>query len=496
MLNHQIDPNLQTKNKRETALHIACRKGFKKIIISLLNNNANPNIQDAVGKTSLHVIAELNSKELVVAFINHCKFPIEWDLMDNLGRRVFDVSTTREISRLLTTYMKTATAQRYSRETRMYNKIRARVNIDSSNSRSNSREGGSISKRNLVSKQKSPDKSPLNMHQKSNKAVASNIMVHQTRNESVKRMFKNFNRTKAKLANIRKNIDISGPKPNIKQENFEVDKLNNKDNSYMGSKSKLKPSNRKNYQESKQSEDLNRLLFQKSKNFDYKHSKLNSDTQIVVNETRGKKGPNLKSDHSDDKFSKTQIVDYVGSKRRASVEEEQNESVPKIEISLNEAFNKKKSHPETKQKFNDQPKNKTERINNNLERGKHNLSLNQDQVDSKSVSLNNCTDEISTLIRKNFDSESIPNQLHTGKTLPHSYSKSGIKSQPKSSSLSKTKSTKKDITQTYDNSDVNRQRKDTKGNFNFDFWKIYTVILKFYEEILTFLRMKFTYDGM
>jgi hypothetical protein len=465
LLSHQIDPNPQTKNKRETALHIACRKGFKKIIISLLNNNANPNIQDAVGKTSLHTIAELNSKELIVAFINHCKFPIEWDLTDNLGRKVFDVSTTKEITRLLNTYMKTATAQRYSRETRMYNKIRARVNIDSSNSRSNSREGGSISKRNLVTKQKSPDKSPLNMHQKPNKAGASNIMVHQTRNESVKKMFKNFNRTKAKLVNIRKNIDISNPKPNIKQEKYEVDKPNSKENSYMSTKNKLKPSNRKNYQESKQSEDLNRLLFQKPKNFDYKHSKLNSEGQIIVNETRGKKGPKLKSDHSDDKFANTQIVDYFGSKRRISVEEDQTESVPKIEISLNDAFNKKKRHPEAKQKFNDQSKHKTQRIGNNLESGKHNLSLSQNQVDSKSVSLNNCTDEISALIRNNFDSESIPNQLHSGKTLPHSYSKSGLKSQPKTNSLSKTKSSKKDITQTYDNSDMIRQRKHNRGIF-------------------------------
>jgi hypothetical protein len=288
------------------------------------------------------VMAELNSKELVVAFINHCKFPIEWDLVDNVGRKVFDVSTTNEISRLLTNYMKTATSQRYSRETRMYNKIHARININS-NSRSNSREGGSLSKRNIAfGNQKSPDKSPFNTHHNKNKTGANNIMVHQTRNESVKRMFKNFNRTKAKLVSIKKNTSINGSKPNIKQEKYKANKsFNSNDNSYIKSKSKLKSSNRANYQVSKQSEDMDRLLFQKPKNFDYKHSKLNSEGQLVVNETRGKKGPNVMGNRGDDRFSNTQIVDYFDSARRISADDDQKKIVHKIEISLNDGFNKK-----------------------------------------------------------------------------------------------------------------------------------------------------------
>ena len=162
LINHNIDPNLQTKTKKETALHIACKKGYKKIIVSLLNNNSNPNIQDSAGKTPLHVVAELNSKELIIAFINHCKYPIDWDLTDNYGRKVYEIPNSKEICRLLTTYMKTASAQRYSRETRLYNKLNNRTSTNLSSSRSKSRETGSLSKRTYKFKQaKSPDKSPL-----------------------------------------------------------------------------------------------------------------------------------------------------------------------------------------------------------------------------------------------------------------------------------------------------------------------------------------------
>jgi ankyrin repeat protein len=97
LLNKSIDPNMQTKYKRETALHIACRRTNKKIIILLLNQNADPNLQDANGKTCLHVVADLNSREHIVAFINHCKYPINWDIEDNIGRKASDVPTSKEI---------------------------------------------------------------------------------------------------------------------------------------------------------------------------------------------------------------------------------------------------------------------------------------------------------------------------------------------------------------------------------------------------------------
>lgn len=97
LLSKLIDPNLQTKSKKESALHIACKKSFKKIMVVLLNNNADPNLQDLSGKTPLHIVAELNSREHIVAFINHCKFPINWEIQDNLGQKASEVSASKEI---------------------------------------------------------------------------------------------------------------------------------------------------------------------------------------------------------------------------------------------------------------------------------------------------------------------------------------------------------------------------------------------------------------
>ena len=182
----------------------------------------------------------------------------------------------------MVTYQKTASAQRYSRETRMQNKLRNRAQLGS-DSRSRSKETGSISKRTLkLRKNKSKDKSPINSHYKANKVGTNNVVVHQARNESVKRMFKNLNRTRAKLTSIRKQVDISGSKPNIKQEKGGVNTSNNsQENSYLASRQQ------KNYRRAnKGTEELDRLLFEKSgKATNYMHA----EGQIMVHETKAKK---------------------------------------------------------------------------------------------------------------------------------------------------------------------------------------------------------------
>ena len=129
-------------------------KVINKLVILLLNNNSNPNIQDASGKTWLHAAAELNSKEHLIAFINHWKFPIEWNIEDNLGRRAYEVSSSAEIKRMLNAYMKTSVTERYDRETRL-------------------KDNGSISKRTLKtdSATKSPAQSSLNAHKAPNKIL-------------------------------------------------------------------------------------------------------------------------------------------------------------------------------------------------------------------------------------------------------------------------------------------------------------------------------------
>lgn len=149
LLNNKANPNINGGQKKETALHIACRKAYKKIIVLLLNHNADPNSQDANGKTCLHVVAGLSSREHVVAFINHCKSPINWSLEDSAGKRAMEVPTSSEIKRLLSSYMKTATAQRFSRETRI-NNMGAKRGVAGSDGRSRSKESGSISKRQFT----------------------------------------------------------------------------------------------------------------------------------------------------------------------------------------------------------------------------------------------------------------------------------------------------------------------------------------------------------
>ena len=119
LLERGINPNVQTIDSKETALHVACRKAYKRIITWLLNYNANPNIQDINGKTWLHVAAELNSKEHLIAFLNHWKYPIGWSIEDNLRRRCNEVSPSNEIRRMLNAYMKTSATERINRETRM-----------------------------------------------------------------------------------------------------------------------------------------------------------------------------------------------------------------------------------------------------------------------------------------------------------------------------------------------------------------------------------------
>jgi hypothetical protein len=233
----------------------------------------------------------------------------------------------------------------------MQNKIRNRAQIVGSDSRSRSKENGSISKRNLkLRKNKSNDKSPINTNYKANKVGTNNVIVHQARNESVKRMFKNLNRTRAKLASIRKQVDISGSNQNIKQEKDGVNDSNNYQN-----KSYLAKSQQKNNRALKRDADeLDRLLFEKSNKIS---NYMKAEGQIMVNETKAKKEPNTRIEMVNSSKSNKQsqnltskevnnskLVDYFENSRRISIDEEPSEVVPKIEISLNQCFNKKKSH--------------------------------------------------------------------------------------------------------------------------------------------------------
>ena len=95
---------------------------------------------------------------------------------------------------------------------------------------------------------------------------------------------------------------------------------------------------------------MDKLLFQKSTGYESKNQKFNYENQIYVNKTRGKKDPKTRieiiqnrkkkpldtSDYSNKDRDAPKIADYFDNARRISAEEDTEEIIPKIEISLNE----------------------------------------------------------------------------------------------------------------------------------------------------------------
>ena len=123
------------------------------------------------------------------------------------------------------------------------------------------------------------------------------------------------------------------------------------------------------------------------------------------------------------------ITHYFESARRISVEEENDEDVPKIEVSLNECFNKKKSQAsESKKRINEFNPQKTKPIkdfgktNSKDAVSKSGTNKNKQKIsDNTSLTLNHVTEEISGLMSNNLeDEESIPNQILYGKSMPNS----------------------------------------------------------------------------
>lgn len=333
-----IDINIQSRIKKETALHIACKKAYKKIIVALLNQNADPNMQDSNGRTSLHLVAELNAREHLVAFINHCKIPINWGIEDKLGRRAIDVPSSSEIKRLINTYMNTTTSKMYDRETRAVHTKKRGV-LTGSNSRSRSKESGSVSKREFkYNKYKSPNKSPISSAQSPTQGV-SNVVIYPARNESVQRMFKNLNRNKLNLYSIRKNIDISGSKAAKKQHKINNDRSLNsqasknytENNSVEYNLTKNTHQGRKNKNEiikeigKPRDNSLNTKMVSKT------YSKIEPRTKIEMVKSSGNIGDTPNSSN----YAIDNTSEFLDNTRRNSTEDDPL-IVPKIEISLNE----------------------------------------------------------------------------------------------------------------------------------------------------------------
>ena len=139
------------------------------------------------------------------------------------------------------------------------------------------------------------------------------------------------------------------------------------------------------------------------------------------------------SDYSNKDIKNTKIVDYFDNARRISVEEEPSEIVPKIEISLNECFQKKKSHQAT---------------NEAITSANHTQTLHQEHLlptlpESKSMSLNSKTGEISGLSKPQIEEDCIPSQLIYGQIMPHSSKNKTSKNPNSLKQKSKPKSTPK-----------------------------------------------------
>ena len=253
--------------------------------------------------------------------------------------------------------MNTTTAQMYDRKTRA-NNTKKRGILTGSNSRSRSKESGSVSKRDFkYGKAKSPLKSPLNSHYKSS---GNNVVVHPTRNESVKRMFKNINRDKKNLYSIRKKINMTDSKQKGQKQAAKVDY----DRS-LGSQG-IKDYIKKNQNESgfKATHNESYNMAQKAKprydqiidlhlNQNQNQNQMNSE---LVSRTYTQKEPKTKiemiksSGHQGDTSGNSEHLGVDKSNpnisnfehKRASIENNDGEPVPKIEISLNDARKKQK----------------------------------------------------------------------------------------------------------------------------------------------------------
>lgn len=274
-------------------------------------------------------------------------------------------------------------------------------------------------------------------------------------------MFKNFNRKNEKIQSIRKQINLNvTSKPQLKKEKYEPNRsLNSQENSYIN-KSRKKNSKIMDYKEKKQNNNKDKLLFQRTSEFQSKNLNLNSETKIYVNKTNGKKEPktriellhnqlgeNLDSfDYSNQGESTPKIVDYFDNARKISAEEDLKKIIPNIQISLN----KQKGKQTLKGNLKDFNQNNTQRLF--TKSALTNNKSKEEIIECKSVNLNDNTDEAS-----NIEDKSIPKQLFLGKTLPNSNTyktkkkpKKSIKKQQNFPKY-KIKKGKKELTQTNDN---------------------------------------------
>lgn len=70
LLEYGVDPNLVTRDKKNTALHLAAEGGFSECISLLLSKGANADARNYKGQTALHLAARAQSVECVEILLN------------------------------------------------------------------------------------------------------------------------------------------------------------------------------------------------------------------------------------------------------------------------------------------------------------------------------------------------------------------------------------------------------------------------------------------
>ena len=165
---------------------------------------------------------------------------------------------------------------------------------------------------------------------------------------------------KPKITSIRKQIDISGSKSSISEN--ETKKAKEGDESTVSLRKNFKLTNKGNHtmklNSKKDEEMLNIVLFQKPENVQFnphlktidKHNTLNYSTNKkepktkieMVKSSENKGDISISSDVYGKDTNNSKITDYVENSRRISCEEDPGAIVPKIEISLNEWLSENK----------------------------------------------------------------------------------------------------------------------------------------------------------
>ena len=101
LLNYGADIGAATSFEKNQAIHIAAERGFKKLMVFLLENGANPNALNLIERSPLHMAADIGRVDMASILIQN---GAKQDLLDVHGwnaRQVAELNGHREVEELL-----------------------------------------------------------------------------------------------------------------------------------------------------------------------------------------------------------------------------------------------------------------------------------------------------------------------------------------------------------------------------------------------------------